>query len=69
MPAVSKAQQRLMAAADHGADFKMARDVRKSMSLSQMRDFAKGSMAGKPAHVTHEPIHNLKHFAHPKKSR
>ena len=69
MPAKSQAQQRLMAAAEHGADFKMARDVRKSMSLSQMRDFATGSMASKPAHVKHEPIHNLKHFAHPKKSR
>lgn len=59
-----------MAAAEHGANFPMARKVRASMSLAQMRDFAKGSEKGKPEHVKgHKPIHNLKHFAHPKKSR
>ena len=68
MPAKSKAQQRLMAAAEHGATFPMARKIRSSMSLSQMHDFAVGSMKSKPAHV-HHPIKNLKHYAHPPKSR
>ena len=40
MPAKSKAQQHLMAAAEHGADFPMAKEVRKSMTKSQMHDFA-----------------------------
>lgn len=51
MPAKSKAQQRLMAAAEHGATFPMAEKVRESMSHSQMHDFASGSMKGKPVHV------------------
>lgn len=51
MPARSKAQQRLMAAAEHGADFPMAKKVRASMSHNQLHDFAVGSMKGKPAHV------------------
>lgn len=51
MPAVSKAQQRLMGAAEHGASFPMARKVRASMSLGQLHDFAVGSMKGKPTHV------------------
>lgn len=51
MPARSKAQQRLIAAAEHGADFPMARKVRASMSRDQMHEFASGSMAGKPEHV------------------
>lgn len=41
MPAVSKKQRRLMAAAEHGADFPMAKKVRKSMTKGQMHDFAK----------------------------
>lgn len=71
MPAKSKAQQHLMAAAEHGADFPMARKVRASMSLSELHDFASGSTKGKPKHVngSHKPIHNLKHYAHPKKGR
>lgn len=48
MPATSRAQQRLMGAAEHGADFPMAKKVRGSMSKSQMHDFAAGSMKGKP---------------------
>jgi hypothetical protein len=40
MPAKSQAQQRLMAAAEHGADFPMAQKVRSSMTHSQMHDFA-----------------------------
>ncbi len=51
MPAKSKSQQRLMAAAEHGADFPMAKQIQSSMSLAQMRDFARGPMAGKPEHV------------------
>jgi hypothetical protein len=51
MPAKSKSQQRLMAAAAHGATFKKAREVRQSMSPDQLRDFSIGSMAKKPVHV------------------
>ncbi len=68
MPAKSKAQQRLMGAAEHGASFPMAKKVRGSMSMSQLHDFAVGSMQGKPAHVGH-PHANLGKFLHPKKSR
>lgn len=51
MPAVSKAQQHLMQAAEHGADFPLAKQVRGSMSHKQLHDFAVGSEKGKPAHV------------------
>jgi hypothetical protein len=51
MPAKSKAQQRLIAAAAHGADFPKAKAIRSSMTLDEMRDYATGSMKGKPAHV------------------
>lgn len=51
MPAKSKSQQRLMAAAEHGARFPMAKKVAASMTTEQMHDFASGSMKGKPAHV------------------
>lgn len=51
MPAKSKAQQRLMAAAAHGAPFGKAKELRKSMSHEQLRDFSIGSMARKPEHV------------------
>lgn len=40
-----------MQAAEHGADFPMAKKVRKSMSHDQMHDFAVGSEADKPDHV------------------
>lgn len=53
MPSKSKAQQRLMAAAEHGADFPMARKLRQSMSHDQLHDFAVGSMSHKPEHVSH----------------
>ena len=52
MPATSKAQQRLMAAAEHGAKFPMARKLRASMTKSQLHDFASGSMKGKPEHAS-----------------
>lgn len=51
MPAVSKAQQRLMGAAEHGATFPMAKKLRKSMTHQQLHDFASGSEKGKPQHV------------------
>ena len=40
MPAKSKSQQRLMAAALHGASFPKAQDVRASMTTKQLREFA-----------------------------
>lgn len=58
MPAVSKAQQRLMQAAEHGADFLEARKLRRTMTRAQMHDFAVGSEQGKPDHVPH-PARNL----------
>lgn len=71
MPSKSKAQQRLMAAAEHGAQFPMAQQIRKSMTHQQMHDFASGPMKGKPAHVEHRhPHRNLGAFLHkPKKGR
>lgn len=51
MPSTSKAQQRLMGAAEHGADFPMARKLRASMTHQQLHDFAAGSMKRKPEHV------------------
>lgn len=51
MPAVSRAQQRLMQAAEHGATFPKAKKLRASMSHQSLHDFATGSMQGKPAHV------------------
>lgn len=51
MPSVSRAQQRLMAAAEHGATFAAARKLRETMSLQQLRDFARGSMKHKPEHM------------------
>lgn len=52
MPAKSRAQQRLMQAAEHGATFPLAVKVRQSMTHDQMHDFAVGSESGKPEHVT-----------------
>jgi hypothetical protein len=72
MPAKSKAQANLMRAAEHGANFPMARKVRASMTLKQMHDFAAGSDAGKPAHVkkrTGHPAKNLGHYLHKSKKR
>jgi hypothetical protein len=70
MPAKSKAQAHLMAAAAHGANFPMAKKVRSSMSLSQLNDFARGSQKGKPTHVSKASGHphaNLGKYLHPKK--
>jgi hypothetical protein len=71
MPAPSQASQRLFAAAEHGADFPMARKVRSSMSAGDLHDFASGSMAGKPEHVRPKTaahsLRNLKKRIHGKK--
>lgn len=40
MPAVSKSQQRLFAAAEHGATFPLARKIRAQLSRRQMHEFA-----------------------------
>lgn len=50
-PAKSKAQRRLMAAAEHGATFAKAKEVRATMSYAQLHDFAVGSEKGKPERV------------------
>ena len=69
MPAKSKAQQRLMAAAEHGATFPMAQKVRASMTKGALSDFASGSMAGKPVHgAGSHPHRNLGKYLHPKKN-
>lgn len=52
MPAKSKTQANLMRAAEHGANFPMAKKVRASMSKEQMHDYAAGSQKGKPEHVS-----------------
>ena len=69
MPARSKAQQRLMQAAEHGANFPMADKIRQSMTHQQMHDFAVGSEKGKPVHVAKHPLENLCAYIHPKKGR
>jgi hypothetical protein len=51
MPSKSKAQQRLMQAAEHGATFPMAKALRKSMTHAQLHDFSVGFEKGKPEHV------------------
>ena len=51
MPSKSKAQQHLMAAAEHGADFPMARKLRESMSHTQLHDFASTKTKKLPMHV------------------
>ena len=73
MPSKSKAQQRLMAAAEHGADFPLARQIQESMSLAQMRDFSRGPMTGKPEHIKARmhghPHKNLGTYLHKPKGR
>jgi hypothetical protein len=84
MPAKSRSQQRLMQAAEHGAQFPMAQKIRSSMSMAQMHDFAVGSEKGKPGHVARmaaprpgpiarpslrQPHANLGKYLHAKKVR
>ena len=52
MPAKSRAQQRLMQAAEHGATFPLAEKLRSTMTHQQLHDFAVGSEKGKPQHVS-----------------
>jgi hypothetical protein len=49
--AVSKSQQRLVQAAEHGATFPLAQQIRRTMTYAQMHNFAIGSEQGKPEHV------------------
>lgn len=51
MPSVSKAQRRLMGAAEHGADFPMAQKLRQTMTHEQLHDFASTKEKGLPTHV------------------
>jgi len=51
MPSSSKSQQRLMQAAEHGAQFPLAKQLRRTMTHQQLHDFATGSEKGKPEHV------------------
>lgn len=69
MPSTSRAQKNLMRAAEHGAEFPMARAIRHSMTPTQIHDFAAGSNRGLPAHASKHPHRNLGHYLHPKKHR
>ena len=51
MPSESQAQQHLMAAAAHGANFPMAKKLRRSMTLKQLSDYARTPTKGLPSHV------------------
>jgi hypothetical protein len=51
MPSKSQAQQRLFAAAEHGATFPMAQKLRGSMTMKQLHDFASTRRKGLPKHV------------------
>lgn len=55
MPSKSVAQANLMRAAEHNADFPMARKVRASMTHDQMHDFAVTKDKGLPKHVKSKP--------------
>ncbi len=56
MPSVSKKQQRLMAAAEHGAQFAMAKNVRASMTPEQLREFAT-TRTDAPKHAPYSETH------------
>lgn len=56
MPSKSKSQQRLMQAAEHGAQFPKAQALRATMTHQQLHDFAAGSEAGKPQRVLHPAL-------------
>ena len=66
MPAKSKAQQRLFAAAEHNAQFPLARSIRSEMTHSQLHDFAATPRKNLPAHVAKagHPHKNLGAFLH-----
>jgi hypothetical protein len=60
-----------MGAAEHGADFPMAKKLRGSMTMGQLHDFASGPMTGKPGHVSKapHPHKNLGSYLHKPKAR
>ncbi len=51
MPSVSKSQQRLFQAAEHGASFPKAQKLRDALTHQQLHDFSVGSEKGKPERV------------------
>lgn len=65
MPSKSRAQQRLMQAAEHGATFPMAKQIRASMTHQQLHDFAVGSEQGKPEHMRHAGLTEHSHRGNP----
>ena len=74
MPSMSKSQQRLFQAAEHGANFYKARQLRASLAPEQLHDFSVGSEKGKPERVKkakavsgQHPHRNLGKFLHPPK--
>lgn len=82
MPARSRSEQRLFGAAEHGATFPKARELRDRLTRQQLHDFASGSMQGKPERVpkpkrgslaahanSYHPGKNLGRFLHPRKAR
>jgi hypothetical protein len=62
MPAKSKAQRNLMAAAEHGADFPKAAAIRSDMTLGQLRDFASTPTKGLPAKAKSSASHPKRHL-------
>ena len=70
MPAKSKAQANLMRAAEHGASFPMAKQVRASMTPNTLHEFAVTASKSLPKHVASaHPHKNLGHYLHPRKTR
>lgn len=51
MPAVSRAQQRLMGAAYGGSQTPAAKAIRASMTDDELKKWASGSMKGKPERI------------------
>lgn len=51
MPAKSQAQARLFRAAEHGAKFALAKQLRSSMTLKQLAEFARTKSKKLPQHV------------------
>lgn len=64
MPAESKAQRRLMAACENGADYP---SCPKGMTKSQEHDFAKTPEKGLPERKKPKGFHILIAIGHPKK--
>ena len=71
MPAKSKAQANLMAAAEHGATFPLAQSIRSQMTRAQLHDFAATPRKQLPAHVktAGHPARNLGAHLHPRRGR